>query len=138
MTPTEMARIHAASFARGWTVAEIETLLRKPTTHAIATEHGFAMIQLIAPEAEILTIAIDPDQRGQGLGAALLAETLCTARVHGAEKVFLEVDAHNSAARALYASAGFQTAGHRRDYYTHADGTQSHAILLTRAIRPGT
>jgi ribosomal-protein-alanine N-acetyltransferase len=132
MTPTRMAALHAASFPRGWSVAEIEALLAKPTTLCTSTEHGFALLQSIPPEAEILTIVIDPARRGQGHGAALLGQALLAAEDNGAETVFLEVDARNAPALALYQRAGFRQTGLRRAYYAHADGTRSDALTMTR------
>ncbi len=138
MTPSQMARIHAACFARGWSSAELETLLAKPTTRAVASDHGFALLQVIAPEAELLTIAILPADRRKGHGRALLNQTLQAAAAAGAETLFLEVDAANQAACALYLAAGFIQTGTRRNYYPHDDGGRSDAILMSRALEPGT
>lgn len=138
MTPAQMASLHASTFARSWSEAEIAELLSKPTTLAAHTDAGFALLQLIAPDAEILTIVIDPALRGHGHGAALLGQALLAAANHGADTVFLEVDATNTAARALYASAGFQQTGRRKAYYTHADGARSDALMLALALNRGT
>lgn len=127
-----MARLHAASFPRGWSEAEIEALLARPTTLAVTAPHGFALLQSLPPEAEILTIAIDPAHRGQGHGAALLAQALRASSDHGATTVFLEVDAMNTAALSLYGRAGFIRTGLRRAYYTNPDGSRSDAIAMTR------
>lgn len=137
MTPARMAALHGASFARGWSVAEVTDLLAKPTTLAVTTDHGFALLQVIAPEAEVLTIVIDPALRGQGQGRALLGQALLAATTHGALQMFLEVDAENTAARALYATAGFIQTGLRRAYYAHEDGHRSDAIMMARALEPG-
>jgi ribosomal-protein-alanine N-acetyltransferase len=50
--------------------------------------------------------------------------------------VFLEVDAGNAAALALYHSAGFRVAGRRRAYYHAPDGTSTDALVLRRAAVP--
>ena len=133
MTPARMAALHATSFARGWSKAEIAVLLAKPTTLSVASPQGFGLLQLIAPEAELLTIVIDPAQRGRGHGAALLGQALLAAATHRATTLFLEVDATNSAALALYTKAGFAKTGTRRAYYTHPDGTRTDAITMARA-----
>lgn len=138
MTPAQMAALHGNSFARGWSEGEITELLSKPTTLAVHTGAGFALVQLIAPDAEILTLVIDPALRGKGHGASLLTHALQAAEQNGAATVFLEVDATNTAARALYASAGFQQTGRRKAYYTHADGARSDALVLALALNPGT
>ncbi|ABD53779.1 GNAT family N-acetyltransferase [Jannaschia sp. CCS1] len=137
MTPARMAALHGACFARGWPEAEMAELLAKPTTLAATTDHGFALLQLIAPEAEVLTIIVDPALRGQGHGRALLGQALLAAQKGGAETVFLEVDAENAPARALYTRAGFIQTGTRKGYYTHKTGRHSDAIVMARALEPG-
>lgn len=138
MTPSQMARIHAACFPRGWSVGELDALLAKPTTIPVTSSHGFALLQIIAPEAELLTIAVPPADRRKGHGRTLLSQTLRTAAAAGAETLFLEVDANNQAACALYLAAGFVQTGTRRNYYAHDDGGRSDAILMSRALEPGT
>ncbi|GAA5064532.1 GNAT family N-acetyltransferase [Roseibacterium beibuensis] len=136
MTPEVMSALYSAAFpdSRPWTATEIAALLNRPTTHAITAPHGFALIQVIAPEAELLTIVIDPAQQGQGLGRALLDKTLDRAATLGASCLFLEVDMTNAPALALYGSAGFEQAGHRANYYVKPDGSRSDALLLCKAL----
>jgi ribosomal-protein-alanine N-acetyltransferase len=51
--------------------------------------------------------------------------------------MFLEVAEDNLAARALYDGAGFAVAGRRRDYYGHADGSRSDALVLRLDLNSG-
>lgn len=61
------------------------------------------------PIGEIYVIAVDPDHRRRGLGAALTTEGLDhQARVHGAEIGMLYTDAGNLGALALYGTLGFE------------------------------
>ncbi|MBY6201366.1 GNAT family N-acetyltransferase [Maritalea mobilis] len=138
MTPEAMAALYAAAFpdSRPWTATEIAALLDRPSTHAITAPHGFALIQVIPPEAELLTIVIDTARQGQGLGRALLDETLERAAALDASCLFLEVDMTNAPARALYGSAGFEQTGLRANYYAQADGSRSDALLLRKALSP--
>jgi ribosomal-protein-alanine N-acetyltransferase len=117
-------------------VTEFETFLAAPATVLASQPGGFALGQVMADEAELLTIAVAPADRRRGLGRLLLDAFLtdCTAR--GAEAVFLEVDAGNAAALALYHSAGFRMAGRRRAYYHAPDGTSTDALVLRRAAVP--
>ncbi|HID67432.1 MAG TPA: GNAT family N-acetyltransferase [Roseibacterium sp.] len=137
MSPAQMARLHAASFPRGWSETEIKDLLAKPTTLLVTNTHGFALLQSIPPEAELLTIVIDPASRGHGHGKTLLTQTLAIATAHGANTVFLEVDATNTPALNLYKAAQFTRTGLRRAYFEHPDGTRSDAITMT-CPTPGT
>jgi ribosomal protein S18 acetylase RimI-like enzyme len=63
-------------------------------------------------EARILSIAIDPVCQGQGLGTLLFSHVLEALQDHS---VGLNVRADNSAARSLYAKAGFRERGTTRD-----------------------
>lgn len=138
MTPARMAQIHAAAFgAQGqvWPEAEIAAMLIRPAIHAATLgDDGFALVQIIAPDAEILTLAVDPGAQGGGVGAAVLAEALALAAQAGAEAMFLEVAADNAPARALYARAGFVETGRRRGYYARPGRAAVDALTLTRTL----
>jgi putative acetyltransferase len=79
--------------------------------------------------------------RGRGGGRALLEAALELARASGAHKVELEVWPDNARAIALYASAGFEVEGVRRDHYRRRDGRLRSvllmALLLTREEEGG-
>ena len=51
----------------------------------------------------------DKAQRGRGLAGRVLAGFAQAALARGVERVFLQVDAHNPSALALYRRAGFET-----------------------------
>jgi ribosomal protein S18 acetylase RimI-like enzyme len=67
--------------------------------------------------ARLYSIAVDPDWRGHGLGAALLTRVERAARTAGARGLRLEVRADNTAAQALYAGAGYRLFGCIERYY---------------------
>lgn len=79
---------------------------------------GYVLGRTLAPEAELYRIATHPDHRREGIGGMLLAAFLGKCHRAGCHSVFLEVRASNGAARALYASLGFEEIGLRRGYYT--------------------
>ncbi|MFT0846525.1 GNAT family N-acetyltransferase [Actinomycetaceae bacterium L2_0104] len=78
-------------------------------------------------EAEILTIAVAPNRRGQGLGGWLLDELLAIADRQGSESVFLEVRSRDEVAQALYLGRGFEIVGGRKNYYHDDD-----AVVMRR------
>jgi len=136
MTPAEMAALHARSFTtpRPWSEAEITALLASPLVFALTRPGAFLLGRVVAGEAELLTIAVHPDQRRSGLGGALVDAFVTEARARGGESAFLEVAASNTAARALYANCGFAPAGRRRGYYHRPDGTSEDALVLVRSL----
>jgi ribosomal-protein-alanine N-acetyltransferase len=138
MTPAELAALHARCFTvpRPWSMAEFQTFLAAPATVLTSQPGGFALGQVMADEAELLTIAVAPADRRRGLGRQLLDAFLSACAARGAAAVFLEVDAGNAPALALYHSAGFLEAGRRRAYYHAPDGSSTDALILRRAASP--
>ncbi len=65
--------------------------------------------------AGIMSLAVRPDRRGQGLGIEVLTSALRWARIGGARTAWLQVVANNAPALALYAKMGFEEA--YRYYY---------------------
>lgn len=78
---------------------------------------GFVMWRRIGDEAEILTIAVAPDRQRQGCASALLKAVFDALHGEGARSLFLEVDAGNTAAIALYEALGFVRIARRKRYY---------------------
>lgn len=78
---------------------------------------GVAVVGVPAEyEAEIHTMAVQPESQGTGVGSALLDALLEHADRHDAP-TFLEVRTDNEHAQRLYESRGFVTIGRRRHYY---------------------
>lgn len=55
-----------------------------------------------------LGLAVAPDWRGRGVGTALLDAAEDWARAHGAERMVLDLDVHNTGAQRLYERHGYQ------------------------------
>ncbi len=127
-----LARLHAAAFPPGaaWSAGTMATLLGMEGVVGLWAPGGFILARRVLDEAEILTLAVDPGRRRQGLGEALVETAAVVTAAAGARVMFLEVAEDNAPAMALYAKAGFAQAGRRRDYY--APGV--HAWLLRRSL----
>ncbi len=93
---------------------------------------GFVLSRLVLDEAEILTIAVAPKSRRRGVGGALLGAHLATLAAQGAKALFLEVEAGNHAALALYAQFNFYRVGARKAYYRKDAGPAAAALVLRR------
>jgi ribosomal-protein-alanine N-acetyltransferase len=134
-----LAALHAASFHRGWGEAEFEEMLSQRNTLAHRLRLGskligFAVSRVAADEAEILSIAITPPQRGRGWSRQLLLTHLGHLAGHGVRTVFLEVEENNQPARRLYNRAGFAVAGRRERYYREAGDAQLNALVMRRDL----
>ncbi len=64
--------------------------------------------------AQIEPLGVSPAYHRQGIGRALLLETMKRAKAHGAQRVAVYVASYNDAAIAAYAAVGFRTAYHLR------------------------
>ena len=72
---------------------------------------------LVAGDAHIMTIAVDPAAQRTGVATALLLDVANRAIAAGSTALTLEVRASNTAAQALYRRFGLAPVGHRRGYY---------------------
>jgi ribosomal-protein-alanine N-acetyltransferase len=132
-----LAALHARAFPRPWSAGEIAKLLQNPTTFALIARagdaQGFVMAWSAAGDAEILTVAVVPEARRSGVGAALVTSAGVAALVRGAASMHLEVAEDNAAARALYAKLGYAEVGRRPGYYAANQG-RVDAILMRRTL----
>jgi ribosomal-protein-alanine N-acetyltransferase len=128
-----VAAIEQAAYPHPWTRGNFSDSL-EAGYHGWVLESGgeiagYTIVMIAAGEAHLLNLTIGTPWQRRGLGRELLAFVLKLARDYGAKTVLLEVRPSNSAARALYASAGFSEIAVRRDYYP--DGAvREDAILL--------
>ena len=76
---------------------------------------------VVLDELHITALAVRSSHRRRGLGRRVLAGLLERGRLAGACHATLEVAHGNTAARRLYAAAGFREAGVRRHYYRNGD-----------------
>ncbi len=138
-TPADLAGLallEEASFSDPWTSTMIaDALAARGAVALVAAGAGERIVgsvlgRRVADEAEILTIAVDPALRGEGLGRRLLAEAVARLAAAGATTVWLEVRPSNLAARRMYQAAGFVATGVRRGYYRRP--TEDALILSLR------
>ena len=135
------AALHGSAFAHGWSEIEFERLIAADTSYADAalegkTLAGFILSRLAADEAEVLTIVVGARWRDRGLGRALLQRHFERLSAAGARTLFLDVNADNAPARALYARTGFAEVGRRDAYYAASAGTpRADALILRRSLR---
>ncbi|MCH9816909.1 MAG: ribosomal protein S18-alanine N-acetyltransferase [Actinomycetia bacterium] len=118
-----------------WSELQIrEELGRVPDSRWYGAVHegeqlvGYVGLYLAPPDSDIQTVTVRANDAGRGAGSALLAAALARARAVGCRRVFLEVNANNTAALALYTRFGFVRLGVRRRYYK--DGSDAVNMRL--------
>lgn len=129
-----LATLHAIAFETAWDAPAFANLLNQAGVTALETAEGFILMRVVADEAEILTLAVRPQDRNAGLGMTLVRQGAVVAATQGATRLFLEVAQDNAAARALYARAGFKDAGRRVGYYARPDGSRIDALVLAQDL----
>lgn len=136
MTPEALAALHARCFASPppWSAAGFAATLADPAAFLLTRPGALLVGRAAAGEAELLTLATDPDRRRQGLAAALLHAFEAEARARGAETAFLEVAEDNAPARALYAAQGWVEAGRRPRYYARPGQPPAAALIFRKAL----
>lgn len=137
MTPQQMAELHAQCFQtpRPWSAQEFTRLVAMKT-HILSTHaHGFAIAQVSAPSSELLTIAVAPDHRRQGIGDQLLCDLIAQTKARGASDMILDVAFNNDSAISLYKRFGFFQIGQRLRYYRTPDGATLDALVLQCGFR---
>ena len=133
----EAAALHALCFDTPWDEATLVRLLAMPGTFAraateageVAPLAGFVLVRIAGGEAEILTLAVAPPRRGQGLGRRLIEAAAATALAGGATALFREVAEDNEPALALYGRLGFRAVGARPDYYARGQARVAARVL---------
>ena len=129
-----LCQLDALCFAPGiaYTPEEIAGALLQFHTFGIVAEHDDEVVAFILAGrtrksvGHIITIDVNPDWRGIGVGAQLMemAETRLAAQ--GAERVLLEVSTANETAIAFYRRRGYGRERLIRGYYR--DGSDAYRM----------
>jgi ribosomal-protein-alanine N-acetyltransferase len=139
-----LAVLHGEAFARTWSAHDFASLLAERSVIAIGLRReswfsrhlaGFVLVRMAADEAEILTIAVRPSERGRGYGRMLMEEALRRLYRERIATCFLEVDRENAAAVGLYRSLGYAVAGERKRYYRDAAAGDGTALVMRVQVR---
>lgn len=92
---------------------------------------GFCILQPVLDEANLLLMAIHPNQQGKGLGYILLDHSIQQLK-NNPIQIFLEVRESNIAAIRLYEKTDFHQIDLRKNYYPNPDGSREHAVIMVK------
>jgi len=133
----EVRRIEVLCFGRLTTREAWERELANPVSLSLVAREGeggiagYGTVWLVADEAQLIDLAVDPLWRRQGIGLRLLRSLIHQSAAAGVARMHLEVGAVNGPALRLYESCGFIETGRRKAYYAREDGD---ALLMTLLI----
>jgi ribosomal-protein-alanine N-acetyltransferase len=148
-----MAVMEAAfepAYGEAWNRRQVADALLLANTHALVVDAagaaipdsagetgapaGFVLTRHVLDEEELLLIAVSPDARRRGVGAALIEQLFAAALARGTARIFLEMRRGNPAIH-LYRKFGFEPIGERRNYYRMVNGERIDAITFARSIQ---
>jgi len=134
-----MADAFDPRWGEAWTRNQVIGILSVPGVWLTIAERngepaGFALVRGVLDEAELLLLAVVPEMRRRGVGAALLRSVVGDCTMRGIASLHLEVREGNDAIK-LYRKSGFTKIGERRDYYRGGNGQRYSALTLQRATR---
>ncbi|WP_343164507.1 ribosomal protein S18-alanine N-acetyltransferase [Hyphobacterium vulgare] len=90
-----------------------------------------------ARTGRLYSLAIAPQARGHGVGAALIARAIEEAACRGLRSVRLEVRESNIAAQKLYLRCGFTLRGRRESYYGDGEAALLYEAPVARSAMEG-
>lgn len=128
LTPLSSLSIHYEIVPEGFLVAEVKNrVVGFIIANIRCTQDG-------RKEVHILSIAVDPMYRRQGIGAALIRNAIKVFKVSGVSRIGLEVNVKNTDARRFYTRLGFKEAHIIRRYY-RMRGYSEDAVAMVKDIR---
>ena len=120
-----------------WSSGQYREEISAPTRRFIvAVDEGLSVIGyagVFAPggaEADILTVGVIAQHRGQGIARELMAGITKWAINQGSIAMMLEVKTDNAAAISLYESLGYSKLNIRKDYF----GTGLDALVMRKEL----
>ena len=132
---SSVAQIEKLVQSHPWNIAQFEESLASYQCTVFEKSNqvvGFCILQTVLDEANLLLMAIHPNQQGQGLGYQLLDESIQMLK-NNPIQIFLEVRESNIPAIRLYEKTGFHQIDLRKNYYPNKDGSREHAIIMVKA-----
>jgi [ribosomal protein S18]-alanine N-acetyltransferase len=93
---------------------------------------GMIVYRLHGGDADIMTMAVKPAFRRQGIARELLQKTLAHAATLGVGTMFLDVEEGNHPAISLYEKHGFTLIRRRKSYYRQKDGSLTDALVMAK------
>jgi ribosomal-protein-alanine N-acetyltransferase len=127
--------LHKETIGSSWNEEDMRNAIQKSDKNVyLITEDdssvGYIIVDILSPEAEIINIAVMPEQQARKIGSSALDILMKELLVQGIESVFLEVR-ENSKAVNFYKNHNFEVIGLRKQYYPNGE----NALRMQRKLR---
>ena len=122
----QIARLEKMCFSAPWSEkALLETMESEESLFLVAEKDkktvGYIGSYFCHPEGYITNVAVDPEERRQGIGRRLIEELILRGKELELEFWTLEVRESNVPAISLYDSLGFEKVGRRPRFYSNPE-----------------
>ena len=119
----KLALIHSLCFEKyppPYSEHTIQGFLKDKNYHFVKEEEkGLALARVIENVSELITLAVVPEFRRNGIANKLLCELIEKIKILGANQFTLEVAENNTPAINLYRKFNFQSLHRRKNYFSH-------------------
>ena len=132
----QIAALEKQCFSDPWSEVSVRSELSNPLSDWLVAEEdgkliGYVGSQSVAPEADVMNLAVAPEWRKKGIGRALMTALIAQLHSRGITALFLEVRVGNTPAQNLYRSLGFAEIGRRPKYYVNPT---EDALILRKEL----
>ena len=136
-TARKLANFHATCFTNSenhYSEKSMVFFLEKPFYHIFYTGISLTILQVVSTEADLITLAVGPKHRGNGVGSDVLRYVVKYLKTLNVKVLFLEVSDTNYGAIGMYKKIGFKRLGIRKDYYSQGNQKPVDAIKMSYLI----
>ena len=122
----QIHEIEKLSFPSPWSLDALQSEINNPISYLWVFESekvlsGYICFWMFNKEAQVLSLAVHPRDRGKGFGHYLLKKMIETAVSKGVRNICLEVRPSNLAGNKLYQKLGFVEVYRRPRYYSNTE-----------------
>ena len=122
----QVHEIEKLSFPSPWSLNALQSEIKNPISHLWVFKReevlsGYICFWMFEKEAQVLSLAVHPRDRGRGFGYYLLKKMIEKAVSKGVNYIWLEVRPSNLSAKRLYEKLGFLEVYRRPRYYSNTE-----------------
>ena len=122
----QIHEIEKLSFPSPWSLDALQSEINNPISYLWVFESekvlsGYICFWMFDKEAQVLSLAVHPRDRGKGFGHYLLKKMIEAAVSKGVRNIWLEVRPSNLAGKRLYQKLGFVEVYRRPRYYSNTE-----------------
>ncbi|MBN1832252.1 MAG: ribosomal protein S18-alanine N-acetyltransferase [Deltaproteobacteria bacterium] len=122
----QVYEIEKLSFPSPWSLNALQSEIKNPVSHLWVFKKeeilsGYICFWMFDEEAQVLSLAVHPHDRGKGIGHYLLKKMIEKAVSKGVQYIWLEVRPSNLAGKSLYEKLGFIEVYRRPRYYSNTE-----------------